>query len=358
MIIKRTIFYCFILGLALIQASAANADPDRVDADSALPAAQVSIAVKLAKIQQKSVGENLFSYGTLIADPNHLLSLSLSKPGLISRLWVRAGQRVRRGERLVEVVTAPEAHQQFLQAQTAVDFATRDLKRKIAMRAGRLATQAEVDRAAKELRDAKSGLNALRQLGVDRKREILTAPVDGIITQLEVARGQRVPANTIALKIATAARLVARLGIEPENLARIKPGLPVTITSVFGFGIRVNSRIREIHAAIDPRTHLVEILVPIPGGLGEKLILGSRLNGYIHLPQHRALMVPRSAVLSGRNGSYLFKAQGGTAHYVAVKTGLVTGNMIEVTGNIKKGERIIVLGNYELSDGMAIREER
>ena len=347
MTVNSIIFRFLILATILVGVNTASAQTD------AMP----SVAVKLAEVSEKTVGKTLSVYGILDPDPDQILSLSLPKPGLINRVWVRLGQRIRRGERLLEVVTSPEAHMQFLQAENAVDFAVRELQRQKTMMAGQLTTRSKVDAAARKLRDAKSGRQALRQRGYDRSREILFAPKDGIVTRLDVFQGKRVPANSTAMLIATEKRLVARLGVEPENLYRIQSGTPVTVTSVFVPDITVHSRIREIHAMINPATHLVEILVPIPDKDVDHLILGSRVTGRIHLPRHLALMVPRTAVLSAESsGSYVFTAQGGKAKYTAVKTGIEEGDFIEVTGDLKKGDKVIVSGNYELHGGMAIRE--
>jgi len=324
---------------------------------SAQTAVSPSVAVKLSPVKEKLVGETLVSYGVLDPDPDQLLSFSLSRPGLINRVWVRRGQRIKRGDKLLEIVTLPEAHMQFLKAQTGVDFAERELKRKKRMMADQLVTKADVDSANKMLRDAKSTLEAMRQRGMGRPREILFAPMDGIITRLDISQGKRVPANSTAMLIATEKRLIARLGIEPEDLNKIKPDYPVTLTSVFVPEIKVNSKIRDIHAMINPDTHLVEILVPIPVKDVDHLILGSRVIGRISLPRHIALIVPRTAVLTDAQGQkFLFGVQSGKARYISVTPGVEDGDFIEVSGDIKKGDRVVISGNYELKDGMMVRE--
>jgi len=347
MTINGTIFKSLTLMGAFLWVNAAAAQ--MIDAPS--------VAVKVANVEEKTMGENLMSFGVLDPDPDQILSLSLSKSGLINRVWVRLGQRIKRGDKLLEIITSPEARMQFLQAQTTVDFAARELHRSKTMMAEQLATKATLAVAEKTFRDAKSTLEALRKRGYDRANEILYASMDGIIIRLDVSQGQRVSADTIAMLIATENRLIVRLGVEPEDLRKIQPGFPVTITSVFVPEIKVASTIREIHAIINPNTHMVEVLAPIPDEWVDKLILGSRVIGHIHLPKKLTMVVPRSAVLSGDNSvSYLFKAQGGTAKYITVRTGMESDNFIEVTGALKKGDSVVISGNYELRDGMAIRE--
>ena len=315
-----------------------------------------SVAVKTTTVMEKTIGETLIAYGVLDPDPDQVLSLSLPHAGLINRVWVRLGQRVKTGDKLLEVVTAPDARMQYLQAQSAVDFANQNLKRTQRLLKEQLATKAKVDIAHKTLRDANASLEALRKRGLDLAEETLLAPMDGIITQLDVAQGQRVQANTTAMLIAAEKRLIARLGVEAEDLGLLETGTPVTITSVFVPEVLVKSNIREIHAMINPATHLVEVLAAIPESQIDHLILGSRIIGHIHLPVHSALMVPRSAVLGDDADAFVYIVRNDKAYKINVEVGLEQNDEIEVSGKINVGDSVVILGNYELSDGAAVRE--
>lgn len=318
--------------------------------------AAASVAIKTATVVEKPVAESLSVYGVLNADPDQVLSVSLPHSGLITRVWVRAGQRVNRGDKLIEITASPDAHMQFVQAQSAMEFAEHELQRKQKMRDEQLATQADVDAAQKNLNDAEAALNALRQRGLGTTEDTLRAPVDGIITELNIAQGQRLAADASVLLIAAQDRLIARLGIEPEALPQLHVGTPLTITSAFLPNVNIDSTIREVHAMIDPTTNLVEALAAIPSDKVDHLVLGSRIVGRIHFAPHNALVVPRSAVLNDADGAYVFTINNGQAHRVAVSAGIEAGDELEVSGALNNGDKIVAVGNYELSDGMNVRE--
>ena len=86
------------------------------------------------------------------------------------------------------------------------------------------------------------------------------------------------------------------------------------------------------------------------------MILGSRILGRIHLASHPALVVPRSAVLGEAPAAYVYTVHEGKARRIPVQTGLVADGQIEVAGALKAGDLVVVSGNYELGDGMAVRE--
>ncbi len=314
-----------------------------------------SVLVTTATVQTQAVHDTLSAFGVLDPDPDQVLSLSLPHAGLINRVWVRLGQRVNSGDRLLEVVTAPDARMQYLQAQSAVDYARRERQRQQRLFAEQLATKSQVDVAEKNLQDARATLDALRQRGLDVASEILRAPMDGIVTRLDVSQGQRVQADTTAMLIAAEQKLIARLGVEPEDLGGLSVGTGVTITSVFGPAVRVESRVREVHAMIDPATHLVEILVPIPAAQVDRLVLGSRVLGRIRLATRQALTVPQSAILGQSPDTHLYRLEGGRARRVAVRVGARSGDLIEVSGDLRHGDQVVTSGNYELTDGMSVR---
>lgn len=340
---KYLALLCLTLALGM-----AGLQPTHADASSVL--------VKTAPVASQEVTETLTAFGVLDPDPDQILSLSLPHAGLINRVWVRLGQRVKSGDQLLEVITAPDARMQYLQAQSAVDFARRELERQKRLLGEQLATKAQVDAAKKNLHDAAATLNALQQRGQGVEKETLRAPMDGIITRLDGSQGQRVQADATAMLIAAEQRLIARLGIEPEDLSRVQAGTPVTITSVFVPDVVITTRVREVHAMIDPATHLVEVLAPIPEAQIDHLVLGSRILGRIQMASRRALVVPRSAVLWQGGQAYVYIVDAGKARRVAVKPGVDEGDLIEVTGALKTGDAVVVSGNYELSDGMAVRE--
>ncbi len=314
-----------------------------------------SVLIRTAPVVQKTWSSLLTAYGELAPDPDRVVSLSLSHAGLIDRVWVRPGQRVTRGDALLEVVTAPDARMQYLQARSGVDYAQREYQRLQRMLSDQLATQAQLDAASRNLQDAKSTLDSLSKRGMDVARETLRAPIDGIITRLDIAQGQRVQSDTTAMLIADDQHLIARLGVEPEELGALQTGTRITIDPVFIPGISVDSQVRNVHAMIDPDTHLVEVLAPIPAERDDRLVLGSRIRARFHPAPHPALVVPRSAVLTDTQDSFVYVVTAGKARRVNVQTGPEQGDEIEITGPLQAGDSVVVSGNYELTDGMAVR---
>ena len=67
----------------------------------------------------------------------------------------------------------------------------------------------------------------------------------------------------------------------------------------------------------------------------------------------------RVTVNSGRQCSQrrIFQLTGSKAERVAVKTGIETDKYTEIIGPIDTKRPIVTVGNYELQDGMAVRQD-
>ena len=332
------------------QEPAGSVSSESVPSESAL--------IKTAQAVQKTISETLTVYGRVQPAFDAVVTISLPHAGLVTHVGVRMGQRVKHGDTLMGLTTSPAAYVQYIQARNAEKYANLALIRQQRMLKEQLSTKAKVNVARRALFDARSRLNALEKQGQNRTYKILTSPMDGIVVHLGVKQGDRVQADTAALTIASEDHLTARLGIEPEDIHLIKPGTPVTIHSIFVPDYQVKTRLLEIHAMINPATHLVDALAPIPVGKTDHLVLGSYLKADIELMAHIGITVPRSAVLEDDQGHYVFIVVNGRAKRINVETGLENYKWIEITKGLKSYEKVVNVGNYVLKDGMAVREKK
>tara|TARA_R110001592_G_scaffold346498_1_gene639141 strand:- start:134 stop:1168 length:1035 start_codon:yes stop_codon:yes gene_type:complete len=317
---------------------------------------QPSAAVKTAKITQAVLSEHIKAYGILEAKSDQVLNLSLAHAGLVNQLWVRAGQRIEKGARLAQIITSPEARMQYFQAESALEYATQQLNRSKRMLSEKLATTADVESATKNLNDNQNALNALVERSQNKPSEIIFSPISGIITLLNITQGQRVQSNDSAMLIASENHLVARIGIEPEEITLLLPNTEVTITPVFDNNINVSSKISVVNAMVNPSTHLIDAMVDIPTAQANRLVLGTRVLAEFSLPAQSAFTVPRSALLNDENGYYIFTLENKIARKIYVKKGIEQNNLVAISGDIKENETVVIVGNYILEDGMLTRE--
>lgn len=316
-----------------------------------------TVAVTTAKAQQRSFTDSIEAYGVAQGDPRHARSVSLAQAGQVVAISALAGQSVHAGEALLKLATDPLARTAFLQAQSALQLARSELDRVTRLAAQHLATQSQLASARKALADAGTALAAQRQLGGAEAIQTVSAPADGVVTAVQVALGDRVPANAPLLTFAPTSALIAQLGVQPGQAAQLKPGMPVTLRAVYGKLEPAAGRVSMLGRAVDPQSHLLPVQVSVPPAMAAQLVAGAALDAQIHTLSYTAWAVPRASVLHDEKGNFLFQLDQGKAHRVEVKVRSAAGDTIGVDGPINANLPVIVMGAYELSDGMAVREQ-
>jgi membrane fusion protein (multidrug efflux system) len=318
--------------------------------------AEPSVLVETRPVELKTFTKTLTAYGRTRPDPVAVQSINLPRSGIIARVWIRVGQLVAAGAPLLQFDTSPTASVQFQQAEAALEYARRNLRREEDLFRIQLATRDQVANARKKLADAEAQLREQRKLGTGQVSETIRAPFAGVVTKINVSQGDLIQAGSNTILLARRESLIVPLGVEPEDAVSIRPGMPVAISPVFQPNMAFSSDVSEVHAMINPATRLIDVLVRVKLPANADFPLGSTMKGVITLSKTESLGVPRSAVLSDRHGSWIFVAHGGRAHKVPVETGLQEAGMVAITGAVNPGDRVVVSGAYELKDGMAVRK--
>lgn len=348
---KRIALSPFIAGL-LLAASVMPAVHADEDAAAEPPATAL---VQTAAAELRDVPQKLEAYGSVGTAPGQQRSLAALRSVEVDSIEVVAGAAVRKDAVLMALKTAPEAHVAYAQARSAADAAHAALAQNERLFAGHMITNAQLADSQHAAADADASLKAQDAIGGDAMETELRAPSAGVVGAIAVHAGDRVAAGTVLLSFSSTDPLYAQLGVAPEDAAQIKPGMAASVQAVFAPSATAEGKVTQVGAGLDAGSGLVEVMVKLPGNTA--LVPGSAVNGEIVLVKVHGPAVPRSAVLHDDDGAYLFVVQGGKAHRLNVQTGPDDGIYIAVIRGIKAGDRVVVLGNYELEDGMAVREQ-
>jgi RND family efflux transporter MFP subunit len=312
-----------------------------------------SALVKTAPLQQQTLSDVLTAFGQVV--PGLDVAISFPRAGQVSRLLVIQGQRVQRGTPLVTLTSDPTARLAYTQASNAVDFAQGEVRRVQELFSLQLATQSQVDAARRALHDADAMLMAQRRLGGATGTGTLTAPFDGVVDSVSVSQGDRVQPGAVIMQLGHTDILRVRLGVEPNDWRSVRVGIPVTLTVLDDSTKSVSVVITESQGLVDPKTQLIDAVAMVPATRASYLVPGMHVRATIKVGQRSSWVVPRSAVLTDSAGAYVFQVSGGKARRVAVTQGAESRGLIAISGPVDSRLPVVVLGNYELQDGMAIR---
>jgi RND family efflux transporter MFP subunit len=331
------------------------------------PAAAVRATVSVQTLRVQSLAPSIPVYGQVIADPTHTQSLATQTGGLVSRVLVEAGQRVKKGQPLLMLQTDPNANLAFEQAVSQRVVLEQDLTQKRYLFARQMATQQDVVSAEQALKAAAQRVKTLAQIGSNQATQTLAATEDGLVIAVPVQVGSMVAPGGSLLSLSAQQAMLLRFGVEPEDAARIEPGMAVTFHSVFAPKSQASASVVRVDGQINPATRLLDVMAQ-PADRQARFIAGTTLQGEIILPAMQGLTVPIDAVVQAGSALGVFrladrgaadKTTDSKAIWVPIKLLLRVGQAALVApvtaGALHEGDEIVTQGQYVLQDGMAVR---
>ncbi|HZU63120.1 MAG TPA: efflux RND transporter periplasmic adaptor subunit [Novosphingobium sp.] len=328
-----------LLALAGCSAADAPADP------------QPSVAVSTARVVRGALPETVIAYGTASPSPAGVETLGFAQPGQITAVMVSAGLPVRKGQPLLTFAPAASVRASYAQAQNALHAAQVQESATRQLLARQLATTDQLAQAERALADARASLQGLAADSAGSASTTLTAPFDGVVATLGIARGERSPAGAPLLTLARADALIVSAGLDPADSAHVSAGQGVQLQRLSG-GTQVAGHVLRVAGALDPKTRLVPVEIAFPAGA---LMPGEAVRAQIATRPVAGWLVPHRAVVTADGPPHVFEDRAGKASAVPVAILLATDSGDVVDGALDPARPVITDGAYQLRDGDRLR---
>jgi multidrug efflux system membrane fusion protein len=228
------------------------------------------------------------------------------------------------------------------------------------------ATKPDFDSAKAQLDSSNAALNnakaALAEAQTALDDSSLRAPFDGWILKRNVDIGALVGPSVAGFTIADTMSVRAVFGVPDTAIGRIRLGQPQPI-STDAFAEEFHGRVTAISPAADPksRVYSVEVTVPNPRNQLKAGMIASLALGGGPLPKNM-LAVPLSAVIRDPENSEGFAVllAEGTGDPATIRTRTVDlgdayGNMVQILGGVKPGDRVVTTGSTLVKSGEQVR---
>lgn len=319
------------------------------------PPAPPPTAVVATVVNPTQVPSALSAVGSLRAVREVMLAPEVA--GRITAIRFSPGQRVSAGATVVQLYDAPEradraaavARARFARAQLA---RTRELvptgaeSREVLQQ-----RQAEYDQAAA----------AVAQLDARLAQKRIAAPFSGEIGVRRVNLGQYLnPGDQIA-SLTDLSELYVDFTVAQQELAKLRPGSEVAVTSDAWPGRRFAARVIAIEPRIaeDSRNIWVQAIIANPD---RALRPGMYVSAALALPPvPDALVVPATAIMTSAQGDGVVAIRGanaareGKAEMIGVTTGQRLGDWVVVTKGLKPGDVVVTEGQLRIQPGAPVK---
>ena len=333
--------------LACLATGAFACGPTSVESGPA--AEKAPITVELLKVEPQLLRDTATFSGQL--DAEYSVELKSETSGVIEELLFEEGQTVKKGAVLFGLRDDEQ------KARLAEAVANRDLAQEVWDRTQQLvsrdaASAAQKDRATAELAVAKARVD-LARLAVARTR--ITAPFDGVVGARFVAPGDRITDKKSLVRIDAIDRLQLSFAISEQGVAFARTGVKLDVRVRPYPDETFPGEVFFVSPSLDPATRRMILKAWVPNA-DRRLRPGLFANVDLEIAQREnAMLIPESAVVFDRAGTYVWRVRDEIAERVPIEIGLRKNGRVEVTLGLAAGDTIVTAGTHKVIEGRKLR---
>jgi membrane fusion protein (multidrug efflux system) len=306
--------------------------------------------------------------------------------GFVKTIAVDRGSRVSTGQQLA-VLEAPELVAQKSEAQSKLQSAEAQLAAIRSKADANVSTYESLKAAsatpgvvagndvlvAQKAIEADQGQLAAAQQNIEAARQALksmsdmegylriTAPFGGVVTERNVHPGALVGptggpgAATPIVRIVDSNRLRLVIPVPEAYTAGVTNGTSLTFNVAAYPGQTFAGTVSRISQSVDVATRTMAVELDVNNRDG-RLAPGTFCQ--VRWPVRRtapSLLVPSGSVANTTGRTFVIRVRGGRTEWVDVQTGLASGPLVEVFGDLKAGDEIAARGTDEVRAGAQVQ---
>jgi len=325
-------------------------------------------------IEVFSTGGNRVRTFTGVAQAGVESNLSFKVNGTVQKLWVKVGDRVKAGQRLVQI--DPTDYQlQVQQAQAALQQAQAQQRngdaayeRAMQLYENRNISKSDLDAARAAAESADAAVKAMEKQFELAQRQLnytlLNAPIEGDIAQVSVEVNENVRSGQPIVSLTSGSQIEVKISVPEVLITQIREGHKVTVTFDAVPGREFEATIIEVGVAAVEMAAAYPVTIRLDRADPEiRPGMATSVSISFESTDHRErFIVPSSAVMEDRQGRYVFtvkpvseKPEFGIVHRRPVSVGELTAEGLEILQGLKDGDWVITAGVSRIADGQKVR---
>ncbi|MFA9461282.1 efflux RND transporter periplasmic adaptor subunit [Thiohalorhabdus methylotrophus] len=306
-----------------------------------------NLGVKTAQAERRTLNRTLRTVGTVTYDERKVSHIHTRVEGWVEKLYLDAeGDRVSVDERILEIyspelVTAQEEYLLALRRQQRLGGS------------GAVSPMEDMVRQARErllfYGIAPEEIEELRRTGEIQRTVVLRAPHAGVVTRLGVREGMRVTPEKNLYTVADLSTVWVMADVYAYQAEWVAENDPVTLELPFYPGREWRGKVDYVYPYMDPDTRTVNarLVFDNPDGTLKPQMFAKAV---IHAdPQKDVIAVPRESVIRTGKREVVVTALGeGRFRPVKVKTGVESGEWVEIRKGLAAGQKVVTSGQFLL----------
>lgn len=347
-----------LAGLFILTACSENKKEEKETKEETITTqlADKPVEVEVMTLKERLFHHELICNGKITAQ--HAASIRFQTAERIAHIWVKNGDRVRKGQKLAELDLF-KLERRLAQAKDVLEQSKLDLQDVLIGRGYPLAQQNNVPAEEMELAKVKSGYNKAvisYELAADEiKNATLTAPFDGVVANLFSKANNTANTGEAFCTIIDNAQPEVSFTILESELPMVNPGYEVTVAPFSSIGAeeRVNGVVTEVNPQVESNG-MVKVKARVRNN--GKLLEGMNVKVTLRRPLGNSLVIPKNAVVMRSGKAVVFTLNGGDKvqwNYVQVEIENADSCTIAPRSKdyegLSAGDTVVVSGNLNLA---------
>lgn len=286
-----------------------------------------TLNLKTGPIEQKNMGAKIQINGTLKVPPQSKADISPVKGGIVKKIFVIEGDRVRKGQ-----VLATLQNPDFIDLQTSYHSNLSDLKyleqeyqRQKTLNQDKVTSDKSFQKTETEYNKLKGMVEGqktqLQILGVNTKGVAegkiyasinITSPFNGVVSVVETNVGAYVQPMTKLFEVVNTNDMHADFMVYEKDIDKISVGQPISFSTLNSNTI-YQAKIHNISPVFENDPKALHVHADIESDKGN-LIPGMYINGRLSVNDYSATVVPDEAVVEEQGKYYVFIKKENDAH--------------------------------------------
>jgi membrane fusion protein (multidrug efflux system) len=316
------------------------------------------LPVNTVVVQKQSWQELLSSVGSLEAVEGVMVTAELT--GKVVKIGFEPGTMVRAGDLLVQQDISSEKAQ-LRGAEAALELARVNVERMRKLLADETIAQSQYDNAAAQYKEARAQVDNIR---ATIEKKTIRAPFAGRLGIRLVNLGQTLNEGDQIVSLQSLNPIFVNFSLPQQELAQIRLGLKVQLTTDVLPGEIVEGKITAINSQVDTSTRNIGVQATVANSQ-EHLRPGMFVKVDVVLPvEDQVLAIPTTAVLYAPYGDSVFVVEeeksekngqhGKIVRQQFVRLGEKRGDFVSVVSGLKEGETVVSTGAFKLRNGQAV----
>ena len=338
---KKSIQLIALVAVALLS-SCSGGEKDKATAEKV----DEKQRVKLASVTARPVDQIQEYTATVQAEVKN--NIAPSSPVRIDQIFVEVGDRVSKGQKLVQMDAANLKQAKFRLDNQEIEFKRTDELYKVGG-----TSKSEWDAAKMALDVQKTTYKNLLE------NTALLSPINGVVTARNYDNGDMYSGGNPVLVVEQITPVKLMINVSEGYFAKVKKGSPVAVkVDVYG-DEEFEGTINLVYPTIDPNTRTFPVEVRLTNR-DQKVRPGMFARVTLNFGTEEHVVVPDLAIVkrAGSGDRYVYVYKDGKVSYNKVELGRRMDTEYELISGVDNNSQVVVAGQSKLADGVEVEVEK